>query len=165
VGAAGEPQEVTVQGPGDVRQTLEAFNAMSRRVSQLLGEKDVMLGALGHDLRTPLSSLRIRVENMEPEAERQKAIRTIEEASDLLEDILELARQGRSKEPIKTMDISILVQDIVEDYSDTGAPVSMLTSEKGPVACRPSCSGALCAPDRQRGRLWRMRAAQCRAHE
>jgi len=137
VGAAGEPQEVTVQGPGDVRQTLEAFNAMSRRVSQLLGEKDVMLGALGHDLRTPLSSLRIRVENMEPEAERQKAIRTIEEASDLLEDILELARQGRSKEPIKTMDISILVQDIVEDYSDTGAPVSMLTSEKGPVACRP----------------------------
>lgn len=137
VGAAGEPQEVTVQGPGDVRQTLEAFNTMSRRVSQLLSEKDVMLGALGHDLRTPLSSLRIRIESMEPEAERQKAIRTIEEASDLLEDILELARQGRSKEPVKAMDISILVQDMVEDYAETGAPVSLSTSEKGPVACRP----------------------------
>lgn len=137
VGAASEPQEVTVQGPGDVRQTLEAFNAMSRRVSQLLGEKDVMLGALGHDLRTPLSSLRIRIENMEPEAERQKAIRTIEEASELLEDILELARQGRSKEPVRTMDISILVQDIVEDYAETGAPVSLSSSEKAPVACRP----------------------------
>lgn len=137
VGAAGEPQEVTVQGPGDVRQTLEAFNTMSRRVSQLLSEKDVMLGALGHDLRTPLSSLRIRIENMEPEVERQKAIRTIEEASDLLEDILELARQGRSKEPIKAMDISILVQDMVEDYAETGAPVSLTVAEKGPVACRP----------------------------
>jgi HAMP domain-containing protein len=86
---AGEPQEVPVRGPGDVQQTVEAFNAMNRRVSQLLG-------ALGHDLRTPLASLRIRIETMEPEAERQKAIRTIEEASQLLEDILQLARQGRS---------------------------------------------------------------------
>lgn len=137
VGAAGEPQEVVVQGPGDVRQTLEAFNAMSRRVSQLLSEKDVMLGALGHDLRTPLASLRIRIESMEPEAERQKAVRTIEEASDLLEDILELARQGRSKEPIQTMDVSILVEDMVEDYAETGAPVSLASSEKAPVACRP----------------------------
>ncbi|RYZ12591.1 MAG: HAMP domain-containing histidine kinase [Alphaproteobacteria bacterium] len=137
VGAAGEPQEVVVQGPGDVRQTLEAFNAMSRRVSQLLSEKDVMLGALGHDLRTPLASLRIRIESMEPEAERQKAVRTIEEASDLLEDILELARQGRSKEPVQTMDVSILVEDMVEDYAETGAPVSLTASEKAPVACRP----------------------------
>lgn len=137
VGASGEPQEVVVRGPGDVRQTLEAFNAMSRRVTQLLGEKDVMLGALGHDLRTPLSSLRIRIESMEPEAERLKAVRTIEEASDLLEDILELARQGRSKEAVRTMDVSILVQDMVEDYAETGAPVSLTASEKAPVACRP----------------------------
>jgi signal transduction histidine kinase len=137
VGAAGEPQEVQVRGPGDVKQTLEAFNAMSRRVSQLLGEKDVMLGALGHDLRTPLASLRIRIETMEPEAERQKAVRTIEEASRLLEDILELARQGRSSEPVQTIDISVLVQDIVEDYAETGAPVTLTAYERSPVACRP----------------------------
>jgi signal transduction histidine kinase len=106
-------------------------------VSQLLGEKDVMLGALGHDLRTPLASLRIRIETMEPEAERQKAIRTIEEASRLLEDILELARQGRSSEPVQTIDISILVQDIVEDYAETGAPVTLASYERSPVVCRP----------------------------
>jgi signal transduction histidine kinase len=134
---AGEPQEVPVRGPGDVQQTVEAFNAMNRRVSQLLGEKDVMLGALGHDLRTPLASLRIRIETMEPEAERQKAIRTIEEASRLLEDILELARQGRSSEPVQTIDISVLVQDIVEDYAETGAPVTLTSFERSPVACRP----------------------------
>lgn len=134
---AGEPQEVPVRGPGDVQQTVEAFNAMNRRVSQLLGEKDVMLGALGHDLRTPLASLRIRIETMEPEAERQKAIKTIEEASQLLEDILELARQGRSSEPVQTIDISVLVQDIVEDYAETGAPVTLTSFERSPVACRP----------------------------
>lgn len=137
VGAAGEPQEVNVRGPSDVRQTLDAFNAMSARVSQLLGEKDVMLGALGHDLRTPLSSLRIRLETMEPESERNKAIRTIEETTQLLEAILELARQGRSTEPVQMMDVSILVQDIVEDYAETGAPVTLTSSERTPAACRP----------------------------
>lgn len=138
VGAASQPEEVEIRGPGDVRQTLEAFNAMSRRVSQLLGEKDVMLGALGHDLRTPLASLRIRIETMEPEAERQKAIRTIEEANQLLEDILELARQGRSSEPVQIIDVSVLVQDITEDYSETGAPVTLAGVERAPVVCRPA---------------------------
>jgi signal transduction histidine kinase len=137
VGSAGNPEEVIVRGPGDVRQTLEAFNAMSRRVSQLLGEKDVMLGALGHDLRTPLASLRIRLETMEPESERDKAVKTIEEASRLLEDILELARHGRSKEPVTPMDVSVLVEDMVEDYSETGMPVSLASSQKAPVALRP----------------------------
>jgi signal transduction histidine kinase len=137
VGAAGEPQEVAVRGPSDVRQTLEAFNAMSARVSQLLGEKDVMLGALGHDLRTPLSSLRIRLESMEPESERNKAVKTIEETARLLEAILELARQGRSTEPVQMMDVSILVQDVVEDYAETGAPVTLTSSERSPAAIRP----------------------------
>jgi len=137
VGAGSEPEQVAVQGYGDVRQTLEAFNAMSRRVSQLLEEKDVMLGALGHDLRTPLASLRIRLETMEPEAERQKAIRTIEETTQLLNDILELSRKGRSREPERTMDLSILIEDIIENYTDTGAPVALSGREKSPVRLRP----------------------------
>lgn len=141
VGASGKPEEVHVQGYGDVRQTLEAFNAMSRRVGQLLNEKDVMLGALGHDLRTPLASLRIRVESMEPESERVKAVRTIEEASQLLEDILELSRRGRSHEPEKKMDVAVLVQDIVEDYAETGTPVTLEASERSPVSCRPVLFG------------------------
>ena len=137
VGDVDEPQQVVARGPGDVQQTIDAFNAMSRRVSQLLREKDVMLGALGHDLRTPLSSLRIRLESMEPEAERQKAIRTIEEATELLEDILELSRQGKSREPERTMDVSVLVEDMVEDYAETGAPVTLAATQRSVAACRP----------------------------
>lgn len=137
VGASGEPQQVSARGPGDVQQTIDAFNAMSRRVTQLLREKDVMLGALGHDLRTPLASLRIRLESMEPEAERQKAIRTIEEASDLLEDILELSRQGRSSEPERKTDVSAIVQDVAEDYAETGAAVSIGAAGRAVAACRP----------------------------
>jgi len=126
-----------MRAPGDVQKTIDAFNAMSLRVSQLLREKDVMLGALGHDLRTPLSSLRIRIETMEPEAERLKAVRTIEEASNLLEDILELSRQGKSREPERTMNVSIIVDDMVEDYSETGAPVSAGETPRAVVLLRP----------------------------
>lgn len=137
VGDTGEPQQVVARGPGDVQQTIHAFNAMSRRVTQLLREKDVVLGALGHDLRTPLASLRIRLESMEPETEREKAIRTIEETSVLLDDILDLSRQGRSREPEKPMDVATLAQDVVEDYAETGAPVSMGEVRKAIAACRP----------------------------
>lgn len=137
VGDADEPQQVVARGPGDVQQTIAAFNAMSRRVSQLLREKDVMLGALGHDLRTPLASLRIRLEAMEPEAERLKAVRTIEETTELLEDILELSRQGKSREPERTMDVSVLVEDMVEDYAETGAPVTLVSAQRSVTVCRP----------------------------
>ena len=138
VGQSNEPHQiVSTRAPGDVQKTIDAFNAMSLRVSQLLREKDVMLGALGHDLRTPLSSLRIRIETMEPEAERLKAVRTIEEANDLLEDILELSRQGKSREPERTMDVSMIVEDMVEDYSETGAPVAIGQTLRSVALCRP----------------------------
>ena len=55
----------------------------------------------------------------------------------MLEDILELARQGKSKEPAQAMDVSILVEDMVEDYVETGSPVSLAASEKSPAVCRP----------------------------
>ena len=59
----GEAPQVEARGPADVRRALLAFNAMSERVSAMLDEKDRMLGAIGHDMRTPLASLRIRVES------------------------------------------------------------------------------------------------------
>lgn len=137
VGAAGEPQQVAVRGPADVRSTIESFNAMSHRVTQLLNEKDVMLGALGHDLRTPLTSLRIRLESMEPAEDREKAIATIEETTALLQTILELARQGRSSEPVQLTDMSGFVQRLAADYSETGAPVAVVSAVPVDVACRP----------------------------
>ncbi len=137
VGASGEPQEVIIRGPGDVRRRLEAFNAMSRRVSQLLGEKDVMLGALGMTCARRWPSLRIRIETHGAGGRALKAVKTIEEASELLEDILELARQGRSRSRCRPWMSPILVEDMVEDYAETGAPCVRLRTEKAPVACRP----------------------------
>jgi len=119
-----EPAVVDPAGPTDLRNAITAFNAMNERVVNLLEEKDRTLGAIGHDLRTPLASLRIRAESVEPEEERERMIRTIEEMSTTLDDLLVLARSGRVREPVERSDVTALVSDIVAEYPERGEVVS-----------------------------------------
>jgi signal transduction histidine kinase len=121
---------VTPSGPADLRQAIEAFNAMNRRVEVLLDEKDRMLGAIGHDLRTPLASLRIRVESMEPEEEREAAVAKIAEMTSMLEDILVLARTGRAREDLRPVDVAALVDTVVEEYRALGQEVMFAESPR-----------------------------------
>lgn len=114
------PVTVTPSGPADLRQAIEAFNAMNQRVEALLDEKDRMLGAIGHDLRTPLASLRLRIEAIEPEAERDAAAAKIAEMTAMLEDILVLARTGRAREDLRRVDIGALADSVVEEFRALG---------------------------------------------
>jgi signal transduction histidine kinase len=116
VGLAEEIEPLPAEGPDDVKQLIDAFNAMQSRVSNLLGEKDVMLGAIGHDLKTPLAALRVRVESVEDDEERDKMADTIDEMVTILDDILTLARLGKSGETIQSVDIGALVESISEEY-------------------------------------------------
>jgi len=115
--------QLQLEGPSDVRRLIAAHNAMEDRIAGLLDEKDVMLGAIGHDLKTPLAALRVRIESVEDEAERAKMARTIEDIVRSLDDILSLARVGRSSEPKEATEMSALVASIVEDYEDMGDDV------------------------------------------
>lgn len=115
---------VSPQGPSDVARAIEAFNAMNARVRSLLDEKDRMLGALGHDLRTPLASLRIRAELIEDPEERARAAATIDEMVAMIDDILVLARTGRSREPARATDVAALVATLVDEQQDLGRAVS-----------------------------------------
>jgi signal transduction histidine kinase len=119
-----EPVAVEPRGPADLREAIDAFNAMNRRVVDLLEEKDRTLGAIGHDLRTPLASLRIRAESVEPEEDRERMIATIEEMTATLEDILTLARVGRSREKFERVDVSALANSIAEQYRELGHEVA-----------------------------------------
>ncbi len=121
----GEAPRVDPRGPADVRHAILAFNAMSARVSAMLDEKDRMLGAIGHDLRTPLASLRIRVESVEPAEERRKMIATLEEMAAMLDDTLALARSGRASEPARPVDLSALADTVVEEFRALGHDVEM----------------------------------------
>jgi signal transduction histidine kinase len=137
-GGRTDPAPVVAEGPADLRVAIEAFNAMNARVVSLIDEKDRMLGAIGHDLRTPLASLRIRVESMEPDEERAAAVAKIEEMTAMLEDILVLARSGRAREDARTMDVSALTEAVVEEYADRAQPVRFLPSDRQVLPVQPT---------------------------
>src|SRR5678815_1937012 len=84
----------------------------------MIEEKDRMLGAIGHDLRTPLAALRVRIESVEDETDRARMADIIAEMNHTLEDILSLARLGRHSEPPTETDVSALIDAVVEDFRD-----------------------------------------------
>jgi signal transduction histidine kinase len=130
---AADPRTVaplTLQGPRDIRQLIGAHNAMESRISALLDEKNVMLGAIGHDLKTPLAALRVRIEAVEDDGERARMAATIDEINRTLDDILSLARVGRPADPIEPTDISALVADVIDEYEDMGDDAVLTGSER-----------------------------------
>lgn len=124
------------QGPDDVRRLIVAHNAMEGRIAALLDEKDVMLGAIGHDLKTPLAALRVRIESVEDESERARMAATIEDITRSLDDILSLARVGRASDPIEPYELSALVASLVEEFEDMGEPVELGETQRLVVPLR-----------------------------
>ncbi|MGX7896372.1 ATP-binding protein [Tsuneonella sp. HG222] len=112
-------------GPEDTRRLIAAHNAMEESIAALLDEKDVMLGAIGHDLKTPLAALRVRIESVEDPVERDRMARSIEDISGTLDDILSLARVGRPADPLERTDLRAVVADVLAEFEDTGEPVTL----------------------------------------
>lgn len=121
---------IAPEGPADVQRLIIAHNAMEARIAALLDEKDVMLGAIGHDLKTPLAALRVRIENVEDEAERGKMAAGIEDITRSLDDILTLARIGKAGEPPERAELSALLESVVEEFADRGKAVELRKTEK-----------------------------------
>lgn len=126
------------QGPDDMRRLIVAHNAMEARIASLLDEKDVMLGAIGHDLKTPLAALRVRIESVEDETERQRMAATIEDIVRSLDDILSLARVGRPSDPHEHTQLSALVASVVEEFEDMGENVELGRTERIAMPLRPT---------------------------
>lgn len=122
--------QLAPEGPDDIASLIVAHNAMEARIAALLDEKDVMLGAIGHDLKTPLAALRVRIESVDDEVERARMAATIEDITHTLDDILSLARVGRPSDPVEMTDLSALVAGVVEEFEDMGDPVTLADSPR-----------------------------------
>lgn len=121
----GEARVLAEEGPADTRRLIAAHNAMEARIAALLDEKDVMLGAIGHDLKTPLAALRVRIESVENDEQRAQMAASIEELATSLDDILNLARVGRASEPAVPTNLTALAASLTEEYEDMGKPVRL----------------------------------------
>lgn len=124
-------------GALEIRAAARAFNLMQSRVRRLVEGRTQMLAALSHDLRTPLTLLRLRTEDVENSEEREKMLATIGEMDAMIESTLAFARDEMLSEPRRRTDLSALVASIVDDMADAGMNVLMAPADPLPVECQP----------------------------
>ena len=126
-GEASEP--LVVEGPRDIQVSADAFNRMQDRLSRLLETQRTMLRAVGHDLRTPLTSLRIRADSVPEAYGRDQMITVLDDMSVMTEEILRWARDAAGEEAPSTVDLGALVESLTDDYHAQGLAVSFHAPE------------------------------------
>ncbi|WP_222184185.1 sensor histidine kinase [Geminicoccus harenae] len=124
-------------GPDDIRQTAEAFNRMQARLQRFVEDRTRMLAAIGHDLRTPLTSLRLRAEFVADPDVQEKMLKTIDEIQTMTEAALAFAREEATAERTRTVDLTALVESLCDDLADLGQDVTFLDSPRFSYRCRP----------------------------
>jgi len=125
------------EGPEEIRRTAQSFNKMQSRLHRFVEDRTKMLAAIGHDLRTPLTSLRLRAEFVNDEDIQRKMIATIDELQSMTEAAISFARGESIQEETRTIDLEALVGSICDDQADLGHPVTHIESVKMKYRCRP----------------------------
>jgi signal transduction histidine kinase len=125
-------------GTVEMRAAARAFNEMQARLRRLVENRTRMLAAISHDLRTPLTLLRLRAESVDNVQEREKMLATIAEMNDMIEATLAFARDEATAEPPRPIDLAALLASIVDDMADAGMPVTMAAASPVTYQCRPT---------------------------
>lgn len=134
----GEPAPVIAEsGPQALREAVSAFNAMSQRLMSTLEGQRTLLAAIAHDLRTPITALKLRCEFIEDLELRERMLATLDELQTTTEAALEAARAEGGGEPRRAVDVASLVESTATDMADLGAPVTCETEGVVTAMCRP----------------------------
>ena len=121
-------------GPRELRQVIATFNAMQAQIRRLISYRTTMLAAMSHDLRTPLTRIRLRGEFIDSEEQRQKLFRDIDEMAAMVEGALAFFRDDAAVEAATAFDLTGLLQTIANDYADQGIDIPVTPAKR--VICR-----------------------------
>jgi len=121
---AGEEVELFVDGPREIAQAAHALNDMRKRVRTLVNERTQMLVAISHDLRTPLTRLRLRAERLTDEPLRAAMLQDIETVNDMLGETLAYLREDSQPEEGSLVDLPSLLETIAAQFADVGYDVA-----------------------------------------
>lgn len=126
-------------GPREVLAVSRALDRMRSRVRRLIDDRTQMLAAISHDLRTPITRLRLRAEFIEDDNARAATLRDLDQMNGLVEAALSFVRDGQARDAssFTLVDLASVVQTVCDDFSDFGAPVSVGRSRHVLVQGRP----------------------------
>jgi len=137
LGRGEEVPALDATGPVEVRTVTEAFNSMQDRLTRFVRDRTRMLAAISHDLRTPITSLRLRAEFIEDDENREKIIETLEEMGQMTEAALAFARDEAAREEARPTDLASLLESLAGDQQDLGHQATVNEADRLVISCRP----------------------------
>ncbi|UQD71265.1 HAMP domain-containing protein [Bradyrhizobium japonicum] len=125
------------RGPEEIRSVARALNRMHERIARLMSDRTRMLAAISHDLRTPITRLRLRAEFIEDEGNRRRMLIDLDQMRSMLESVLSLLRNDRKIEAVTLVDIASTLQVIADQFGDMGHAVHYAGPASATAAARP----------------------------
>ncbi|MEI7613696.1 MAG: ATP-binding protein [Betaproteobacteria bacterium] len=125
-------------GPSETRRAAQAFNRMQGRIKHLVNERSQALAAVSHDLRTPLTRLRLRTELVDDEPLREQMVADLESMSAMIDATLDYLRGLQDSEPLRRIDINALVHSLSDDAAVLGRKISINGQASAPYSGRLS---------------------------
>lgn len=119
-----EPRPLIEAGPEEIRIASRAFDAMRERIRSLVRDRTGMLAAVGHDLRTPITRLRLRAEFLGDEDLRREFLHDLDLMNDMIEGALTYLREGRHDEKLSLVDVAAQVATVCDHFEDLGHSVT-----------------------------------------
>ncbi|GGI19157.1 ATP-binding protein [Bradyrhizobium guangdongense] len=133
----GEAEPLPERGPEEIRSVARALNRMHERIARLMSDRTKMLAAISHDLRTPITRLRLRAEFIEDEGNRKRMLIDLDQMRSMLESVLSLLRNDRKIEAVTLVDIASTLQLIADQFGDMGHVVHYDGPLSATAAARP----------------------------
>jgi signal transduction histidine kinase len=124
-------------GPVEVAETSRAFNTMQRRIGRFVEDRARMLAAVSHDLRTPLTRLRLRADLLDDEELGEKIRRDVDDMQTMVEATLDFMRGTASPEETRSLDLMALLESLSDDAAESGARVRLRGHVRTPYRGRP----------------------------
>jgi signal transduction histidine kinase len=124
-------------GPREVREATQAFNQMQQRIRRFVEDRTQMLAAISHDLRTPITRLRLRADLIEEEETQRKFIADLDDMEAMIDSTLSFARDDAQAEEGERIDLAVLLETLCDDASDAGHTARYAGPEHLTLLCRP----------------------------
>lgn len=138
LGRSGRTEVLKETGASEVRRAARAFNEMQDRIRRLIEDRATMVAAISHDLRTPITRLKLRAEFIDDQEQREKMLRDLDEMETMIKSTLALSREDANPEPRAHFDLADLLMDCVEGLDHVTLDIDpMLAGGQAPIEAQP----------------------------
>jgi signal transduction histidine kinase len=125
------------EGPGEVRRAARAFNTMQTRLKRFVQDRTQMLAAISHDLRTPITRMKLRAEFVDDDDQRNKMLSDLDDMEAMIAATLAFARDDAANEPTTTLDLAKILGNVAADSRAAGHDVTFQGPSAYDITARP----------------------------